>query len=308
VRQWRGCAKVGDGAEPVTFQPFSDPGVRERAPASFSCGGAIEQAARPVSCRYLPACVESKVDPVELAQSSGPLASVWVSRSTISLNPPPAWRPQSCDHPLARWVDHAKTVCERPGGRFLSPGFERVWQRRASRGRSDPAAGTLIGEGAHAADHRWRTAADHQAGHRECGGGCRSAPELLRKTPCLLIGPHGYLRPGSSCVSPLRDALKGRQVETLLAGEYIALIVSGLMGDRHDASPELPDVIACRDPRRTPVRSAQCEHALLVGQRSDCDRRTPPAQPGQPHHAARMRPRRLSTTFFRPATRFSRSS
>jgi hypothetical protein len=98
---------------------------------------------------------------------------------------------------------------------------------------------------------------------------CRSAPELRRKAACLLIGPHGCLRPGSSGVSPLRDALKGRQVEMLLVGEYIALIASSLISDRHDASPELPDVIAFRDPRQTPVRSAQCEHALQAGQRSD---------------------------------------
>jgi FkbM family methyltransferase len=58
---------------------------------------------------------------------------------------------------------------------------------------------------------------------------CRASPELLRRTACLLVEPHDYLKPGSACLSPLYDALKGHAVDTLLVGEYIALVASGLL-------------------------------------------------------------------------------
>ena len=58
---------------------------------------------------------------------------------------------------------------------------------------------------------------------------CRAAPDVLRKTACLLIEPHDYLRPGASVLSPVYDALNGLQVDTLLVGEYIAIIASNLM-------------------------------------------------------------------------------
>ncbi|MEQ1784158.1 MAG: FkbM family methyltransferase [Hyphomonadaceae bacterium] len=58
---------------------------------------------------------------------------------------------------------------------------------------------------------------------------CRAAPEVLRTTACLLIEPHDYLRPGASVLSPVYDALNGLQVDTLLVGEYIAVIASSLM-------------------------------------------------------------------------------
>lgn len=61
---------------------------------------------------------------------------------------------------------------------------------------------------------------------------CAASPELLRRTACLLIEPHDYLRPGSSCLSPLYDALSGRSVDTLLVGEYIALIASDLLTEK----------------------------------------------------------------------------
>jgi len=100
---------------------------------------------------------------------------------------------------------------------------------------------------------------------------CRSAPELIRQAACLLIEPHDYLRPGSSCLSPLYDALNGRRVDTLLVGEYIALIASGLMSDSDDAVPELAEAfaIAVGSSRRAPVRSTQREHAVQAGQSSD---------------------------------------
>lgn len=100
---------------------------------------------------------------------------------------------------------------------------------------------------------------------------CRSAPELLRKAACLLIEPHDYLRPGSSCLSPLYDALNGRQVDTLLVGEYIALIASSLVRDTDEPAPELREtvVIDVRKSRQTPVRSGQLQPALQVVSLSD---------------------------------------
>ncbi len=61
---------------------------------------------------------------------------------------------------------------------------------------------------------------------------CRAAPDVLRTTACLLIEPHDYLRPGASVLSPVYDALNGLQVDTLLVGEYIALIASSLMREQ----------------------------------------------------------------------------
>ena len=65
---------------------------------------------------------------------------------------------------------------------------------------------------------------------------CRASPELLRQAACLLTEPHDRLNPGSSCLSPLYDALHGRRVDTLLVGEYIAMVASELL---RDASGEL---------------------------------------------------------------------
>jgi FkbM family methyltransferase len=79
---------------------------------------------------------------------------------------------------------------------------------------------------------------------------CRASPELLRRTACLLVEPHDYLKPGSACLSPLYDALRGQSVDTLLVGEYIALIASGLLKEpqerperRVQASPVSPAVV-----------------------------------------------------------------
>ena len=71
---------------------------------------------------------------------------------------------------------------------------------------------------------------------------CRAAPEVLRTTACLLIEPHDYLRPGASVLSPVYDALNGLQVDTLLVGEYIALIASSLMRE------EVTETIAFASP------------------------------------------------------------
>ena len=76
---------------------------------------------------------------------------------------------------------------------------------------------------------------------------CRASPELLRKAACLLIEPHDYKFPGSSCLSPLYDALKGQKVDTLLVGEYIALIASSLLRDT--------DAIVVDPPEDVPVET-----------------------------------------------------
>jgi hypothetical protein len=63
--------------------------------------------------------------------------------------------------------------------------------------------------------------------------------------------------------------LKGWQVDKLLVCEYIARIASSRMKDSHEAMPELPEVFALLDARQTPVRSAQPENAIHLGQRSE---------------------------------------
>ncbi len=100
---------------------------------------------------------------------------------------------------------------------------------------------------------------------------CRSAPELLRKAACLLIEPHDYLNPGSSCLSPLYDALKGQKVDTLLVGEYIALIASSLLKESDHATTALPETVAVEVQalRRAPLRPAQTEPVLQVSPLSD---------------------------------------
>ena len=60
---------------------------------------------------------------------------------------------------------------------------------------------------------------------------CRASPELIRRAACLLVEPHDRQKPGSACLSPLYNALQGQPVDTLLVGEYLALIASGLMKD-----------------------------------------------------------------------------
>jgi hypothetical protein len=88
------------------------------------------------------------------------------------------------------------------------------------------------------------------------------------KAACFLIGSHDDLEPGSFRPSSPYAALKGRQVDKLLVCEYIAPIASGLINDSHEAVPELPEDFALRGLRETPVRSAQPEHAMQVGLRS----------------------------------------
>lgn len=69
---------------------------------------------------------------------------------------------------------------------------------------------------------------------------CRAAPEVLRATACLLIEPHDYLRPGASVLSPVYDALHDLRVDTLLVGEYIAVIASSLMRERITEAAAIP--------------------------------------------------------------------
>lgn len=100
---------------------------------------------------------------------------------------------------------------------------------------------------------------------------CRSAPELLRKAACLLIEPHDYLHPGASCLSPLYDALKGQQVDTLLVGEYIALIASSLLRESDHAAADLSEAFAVEasPARHASLRPAKSAPVLQVSAASD---------------------------------------
>lgn len=58
---------------------------------------------------------------------------------------------------------------------------------------------------------------------------CEEAGDLLRRTPCILIEPHDWMKPGAACLAPLFAALAGRQVDTLLKGENMMLFDAGLV-------------------------------------------------------------------------------
>jgi FkbM family methyltransferase len=100
---------------------------------------------------------------------------------------------------------------------------------------------------------------------------CRASPELLRKAACLLIEPHDYLRPGSSCLSPLYDALKGQEVDTLLIGEYIALIASSLVRESGPSTPDAREaaVLEAATPRQAPLKQLQPAPVLHASAASD---------------------------------------
>jgi FkbM family methyltransferase len=58
---------------------------------------------------------------------------------------------------------------------------------------------------------------------------CAASRDVLRQAACLVIEPHDWLRPGGGCLSPLYDALQGREMDTFLLGENLVLIESGVV-------------------------------------------------------------------------------
>lgn len=60
-----------------------------------------------------------------------------------------------------------------------------------------------------------------------------SCPGIFSSAKCLLIEPHDFDRPGLSCLAPLYSALAGRDFDTVLSGENLAIFASDLFGSSH---------------------------------------------------------------------------
>jgi FkbM family methyltransferase len=58
---------------------------------------------------------------------------------------------------------------------------------------------------------------------------CAAAGEALRGAACIMIEPHDFMLPGSSCLAALYEALSGRQVDTLIRGENLIIYDSALV-------------------------------------------------------------------------------
>lgn len=129
--------------------------------------------------------------------------------------------------PERSWADNVEEFAHSPSGGDLTPSYKLQDLLRLVPGAM-PLIIKLDIEGA-----------EHEV--------CRASRDLLRRTACLLVEPHDRIRPGSSCLSPLYDALKGLEVDTLLVGEYIAFIASSLVREEAKAPPsrlKLPIAIA----------------------------------------------------------------
>lgn len=57
------------------------------------------------------------------------------------------------------------------------------------------------------------------------------AHDLMTNAPCILVEPHDFMLPGSGVLSPLFDALSGRNIDTILREEVIMFFESGLMSE-----------------------------------------------------------------------------
>lgn len=66
---------------------------------------------------------------------------------------------------------------------------------------------------------------DIEGGEKEM---CRAARDVLRHTPCIVVEPHDFMLPGAACLSPLLEALSGRELDTLVRGENIVFCDSAL--------------------------------------------------------------------------------
>jgi FkbM family methyltransferase len=69
---------------------------------------------------------------------------------------------------------------------------------------------------------------DIEGGEKEM---CRAALDVLRQTPCIVVEPHDFMLPGAACLSPLLEALSGRELDTLVRGENIVFCDSALRRD-----------------------------------------------------------------------------
>ena len=55
-----------------------------------------------------------------------------------------------------------------------------------------------------------------------------SCPSIFSDAKCLLIEPHDFDHPGLSCLAPLYSALAGKNFDTVLSGENLAIFASDL--------------------------------------------------------------------------------
>jgi FkbM family methyltransferase len=55
-----------------------------------------------------------------------------------------------------------------------------------------------------------------------------ACPEVVRASPCIMIEPHDFMHPGSSCLAPLYAAITGRAMDSILSGENLFLFDSAL--------------------------------------------------------------------------------
>jgi len=51
-----------------------------------------------------------------------------------------------------------------------------------------------------------------------------AAPDVVRSFPVIMIEPHDFEKPGSSCLSPLYSAISNEPFDTLLSGENIIFL------------------------------------------------------------------------------------
>jgi hypothetical protein len=53
---------------------------------------------------------------------------------------------------------------------------------------------------------------------------CRVSGDVLRRAPCIIIEPHDWMLPGAGNLVPLFAAIAGKEVDTLLMGENLAIM------------------------------------------------------------------------------------
>jgi FkbM family methyltransferase len=70
---------------------------------------------------------------------------------------------------------------------------------------------------------------------------CEASGEALRSSPCVVIEPHDWLKPGGGCLSPLYAALQGREMDTFVIGENIVVVDSALVRTGRLAEPAVAE-------------------------------------------------------------------
>jgi hypothetical protein len=58
---------------------------------------------------------------------------------------------------------------------------------------------------------------------------CRVSQEILREASCIIIEPHDFMLPGAGNLVPLFTAISGKEVDTLLIGENLMVMDTGIL-------------------------------------------------------------------------------